>query len=117
MFRRKYIKIYITLSVPIKKELDNGKTIKHKIKFVDSFRFISSSLSNLVDNLAEGLHNYKCTDCKSCPEYISTKDKLLIFKCLKCNEDHNKDFNKDLIKRFAKTYEFCDGDINKFICY
>ena len=21
---------------------------------------------------------------------------------------------KDVMKRFAKTYEFCDGDINKF---
>ena len=43
---------YITFSVPIKKELDNGKTITHKIKFIDSFRFMSTSLSNLVDNLS-----------------------------------------------------------------
>ena len=61
---------------------------------------MSSSLSNLVDNLAEELPNYKYTVCKSCLEYISTKDKSLIFKCLKCNKNHNKDFNKDLIKRF-----------------
>ena len=26
-----------------------------------------------------------------------------------------KDFNKDLINRFASTYEFCNEDINKFI--
>ena len=26
-----------------------------------------------------------------------------------------KDFNKESIKRFANTYEFCNGDINKFI--
>ena len=26
-----------------------------------------------------------------------------------------KDFNKELIKRFANIYEFCNGDINKFI--
>ena len=32
----------ITFSVPIKKELDNGKSIKYKIKFSDSFRFMSS---------------------------------------------------------------------------
>ena len=31
---------YITLLVPIKKELDNGKSITNKIKFIDSFRFI-----------------------------------------------------------------------------
>ena len=26
-----------------------------------------------------------------------------------------KDFNKESIKRFVNTYEFCNGDINKFI--
>ena len=26
-----------------------------------------------------------------------------------------KDFNKELIERFANTYRFCNGDINKFI--
>ena len=36
MFRRKHKK-NITLSVSINKELDNGKSIKYKIKFVDSF--------------------------------------------------------------------------------
>ena len=63
---------FITFSVLIKKELDNGKTITYKIKFIDSFRFMSSSLSSLVDNLSEVLHNYKCTNCKSCLDYIST---------------------------------------------
>ena len=51
------IEKYITFSVPIKKELDNGKTITYKIKFIDSFRFMSSSLSSLVDNSSEGLRN------------------------------------------------------------
>ena len=44
---------YITLTVPISKELDNGKTITYKLKFIDSFRFMSTSLSSLVDNLSE----------------------------------------------------------------
>ena len=35
---------YITFSVPIKKELDNGKTITYKLKFNDNFRFMSTSL-------------------------------------------------------------------------
>ena len=39
---------YITFSAPIKKDLDNGKTITYKIKFIDSFRFMSSS-SSIVD--------------------------------------------------------------------
>ena len=47
---------------------------------------MSSSLSNLVDNLAEGLHSDKRTDCKSCLDCMKIKDNQenciqLIFKC------------------------------------
>ena len=45
----------ITFSVPISKELDNGKTITYKLKFIDSFRFMSTSLSSLLDNLSINL--------------------------------------------------------------
>ena len=57
---------YITFSVPTKKELDNGKTITYKLKFIDSFRFMSTSLSKPVDNLSE-VHSKKYRDknCKS----------------------------------------------------
>ena len=106
---------YVTCLAPIKKELDNGKTITYKIKIIDRFRFMSSSLSSLVDNLSEGLHNYDCTNCKSCLDYISAKDNQLIFKSTECSKNHKEHFNKDLIERFASIYEFCDRDINKFI--
>ena len=43
---------YITFSVPIKKECDNGKTIAYKLRFIDSFRFMLTSLSELVDNMS-----------------------------------------------------------------
>ena len=33
---------YITFSIPIKKELHNGKTITYKLKFIESFRFMST---------------------------------------------------------------------------
>ena len=64
---------YITISVPIEKELDNGKSVKYKINFIDRFRFMSSSLSNFDDNLFKGFHNDKCTDCKSCLDYIANQ--------------------------------------------
>ena len=41
---------------------------------------MSSSLSSLVDNLSEGLHNKKYIKCKSCLEYISIDDNKLICK-------------------------------------
>ena len=50
---------YITFSVPIKKELDNSKRIKQKVKFMDSFRFVLTSLSKLVNNLSE-IYSKEC---------------------------------------------------------
>ena len=43
------------------------------------------------------------------------KNEKLILKCFNCKENYEKDFNKELIKRFANTYEFCNGNLNKFI--
>ena len=76
---------------------------------------MASSLSSPVDNLSEGLHGDKRIDCKSCLDYMITKDDQLIFKCFVCKKNYKKEFNKELIKRFANIYEFCNGDINKFI--
>ena len=75
---------------------------------------MSTSLSRLVDNLPEELHNNKCLNCKSCLDYIKTKKKLIL-KCFNCKTYYEKDFNKELIKRFANTYEFCKKNLNKFI--
>ena len=77
---------------------------------------MSSSLSSLADNLSEGLHNKKCKKCKSCLEYILTESNELICKCINCSKNYRLYFDKDLINKFAKTYEFCDKNIYKF-CY
>ena len=64
---------YINFSVPIEKEIIDDKDdsdkddsdkddrestvpISYKIKFTDSARFVTASLSNLVDNLTERIH-------------------------------------------------------------
>ena len=36
-------------------EKKNTKTISYKLKFIDNARFMASSLSNLVNYLAEGI--------------------------------------------------------------
>ena len=92
---------YKTFSVPIKKKIENKDLeITYKIKFIDSYRFISSSLSELVDNLSEGIHNNKCINCNSCLDYVKTKNEKLILKCFNYNNYYKKKFNQDLIKSF-----------------
>ena len=93
---------YITFSVPIKKKIDNKDLeITYKINFIDSYRFMSSSLSKLVDNLSEGIHNNKCSDCESNLDYTKIlKNEKLLLKCFNCNIYYKKKFNKDLIKKF-----------------
>ena len=76
---------------------------------------MSTSLSKLADNLSEGIHNNKCLDCESCLDYIRTKNGKLILKCFNCKQYYEKYFNKELIKRFANTYEFCNKNLNKFV--
>ena len=46
---------------------------------------------------------------------MAIKDEQLIVRCFRCKKNFEKKFNKDLTKRFANTYEFCNGDLNKFI--
>ena len=99
---------YITFSVAIKKNIENKHMeITYKIKFIYSFRFKATSLSKLVDNLTEDIHGDKCVDCKS--------DEALIFRCFICKKNYKKEINKELIKKFAITYKFCNNDLNRFV--
>ena len=108
---------YITFSVPLKKKIENKASIEinYKIKFIDSCRFLSSSLSKLVDNLSEGIHNNEFSDCESNLDYIKIKNEKLFLKCFNCSSYYKKKFNKDLIQKFKNIYSFGNNDLNKFI--
>ena len=89
---------YITFSVPIKKEPENGKSITWKIKFIDSVRFMSRSLSGLADNLSEELHKDKCKGWSW--RYITAKNNTRTFKCVGCDKKYEQMFDKDLANSF-----------------
>ena len=93
---------YITFPVPISKELDNRNKITYKLKFIDSSRFTSTSLSNLIDNLSG---KKECKGCKerrkvkSAHNFIGPKNIKLNYKCKECKKRWLKPVN-GLIKKF-----------------
>ena len=94
MHRRKYEKIYYFFGTNLKKKGDDGKTIIYKLKFINSFRFMPTSLSNLVDNLSD-VNKEECKACikgcidgeinKSECDFIGYENSNLRFKCKKCD--------------------------------
>ena len=103
----------------LKKKLDNNKTIPYKIKFIDSLRLMSTSLSSLVDNLSE-IYKKECKGCeekrkiKSVCNFIGLENNKLNYKCKECKKRSLKPIN-ELIKKFPNVYQFCNGDTNKFV--
>ena len=56
---------------------------------------MSSSLSKLVDNLSERIHNNKFADCKSNLDYIKTKNEKLILECDNCKQRYRRNLIKN----------------------
>ena len=92
------IEKYITFSVPIKKGCDNGKKIAYTLRFIDSFRFMSTSLLELVDNMSG---NFNSIEWKSCIENNRYE------QC--------KNLIEQLTKKFPSVYQFCNGNFSKFV--
>ena len=57
-------------------------TTSYNVKFINSVRFIATSLSNLVENLTEEIQKIKYKDSHCFLEYESVKDNLIKYKCL-----------------------------------
>ena len=70
------------------------------IKFIDSTRFMATSLSDLVDNAAEGIHKIKCKDYDCFLEYESVKDNLIKYVYLAM-----KIIQTELMKNFKRFKE------------
>ena len=92
---------------------------------------MASSLSNLVNNITEGIHEIKCKykhndkklkncgfkykDCDCFLEYPNFKGDLIEYKSLCCKKNYQKEFDEKLKKRLFNTFKFSNYDINKFI--
>ena len=59
---------------------------------------MASSLSNLEDNLAEGIHIIKSKDCDCFLDYESINDNLIKCKSLSCNKGYSNKLDEKLKK-------------------
>ena len=75
------------------------------------------SLSNLADNLTEGIHKIKCKDCDYFLEYKGFNDNLMKYKCLSYNKDYSNKIDGELKERLKNTFKFSNNGINKFILF
>ena len=76
---------------------------------------MASLLSNLVDNLTDGIHERKCKDCDFLLEYECFKDNFIKYKCLSCKKNYLNKLDEELKKKFKNTFNFSNKDSNKFI--
>ena len=92
---------------------------------------MASSLSNLVNNLSEGIHRIKCKFrhrdkkweacrikykyCGCFFEYTNFKDDLTEYKILCYNKNCQQALGEKLKERFFNTYKFPHNDNNRFI--
>ena len=72
---------YITFSVTIKED-DNCKQITNKLNFIDSYRFMQNTLSDLVDNLSQ-INEKESLECKGKCKTIGFKNDRLHNRCKK----------------------------------
>ena len=90
-------------------------TITYKIKFIDCARFIPTSLSNLVNNLAEEIHKIKRKDYDYFIEYESVEENSIKYKGTSCDKNYLNKIYDELKKIFKNIFTFSNNDINKTI--
>ena len=80
-----------------------------------------TSLSELVDNTSGIFFN--SIECRSCIEkikinseccFVGLKNNKLIYKCKEYKEEWKRPLNK-LTESFPSIYQFCNGNLNKFV--
>ena len=59
------------------------KNISYVLRFIDGTRFIASSLSNLVNNLSEGIHRIKCKIGQDDKKYETREIKYQYYDCFR----------------------------------
>ena len=81
-------------------------------------------MENLLPSIVNNFSEMKNTNMKTCRikykycecyfEYTKFKDDITEYKCLCCDKNYQKKFDKKLKERFFNTYEFSNHEVNMF---
>ena len=73
----------------------NIVTISYKIMFIGTDRFMMSSLSNLVYNLAKVIRTIRSKECGYFLEYESVNDDIIKYKCFSCIKNYSNKIDEE----------------------
>ena len=92
---------HITFSVPFRKKCDDNIIITPKLRFIDSFRSMNFSLSDLIvwtKCMEREKNNSGCC-------FVKLKNDRLIYRCIECKEKYKRPI-QGLIRKFPSIYQF-----------
>ena len=112
--KEKYISFNVKINVKLAgvKDKDGKEVYKNiQLRFIDSFRFMASSLDKLASNLF-GTSGIQCNKCKDNMELINISgDYIASFGCGRCKTKKTKDLDEGVLKKnFNHTSRFLGCD-------
>ena len=113
--KEKYISFNVKINFRLARVKDkDGKEVYKNIKlrFIDSFRFMASSLDKLASNLC-GISGIRYDKCKGNMELINFSDNYIAsLGCERCRTKKTKDLDGEVLKRILIT-SVGSGDVMK----
>ena len=108
--KEKYISFNVKINVKLAGVKYKDGTQVHKnipLRFIDSCRFMASSLDKLASNLC-GASGIQCNKCKGNMELINASvDYIASFWCERCRTKKTKDLGEEALKKnFNHTSRF-----------
>ena len=77
-----------------------------------NYQILLITCLKLIIKIAKHAWNEK--NIKSECKFIGLKNNRLNYRCKECNGTSNKSIN-DLIEKFPRMHNFCNGNLNKFV--